>query len=65
MTLESPFRPPIDTQEAAEIAGLPYTVMLGLRRTGKGPKSVRVGRKYLYDFDSVIEWRKNLFVEKA
>lgn len=58
MTIETPFCPLVDTKEAAEIVGLTYSVMLGLRRTGNGPKCVKAGRKYLYDLNAVIEWRK-------
>lgn len=47
----------IDTKEAAAAVGLTYSVMLGLRRSGKGPKCVKVGRKYLYDSESVLQWR--------
>jgi len=58
MALETPFCPLLDTKEAAEITGLPYSVMLGLRKSGKGPKCVKTGRKYLYDLDTVVAWRK-------
>jgi predicted DNA-binding transcriptional regulator AlpA len=65
MTIETPFCPLVDTKEAAEIIGLTYSVMLGLRRTGKGPKCVKLGRKYLYDLNAVTEWRKEKFAPLA
>ena len=58
MAIESPFSPLIDTKEAAELVGLPYPIMLGLRRKGQGPKCERAGRKYMYDINAVIAWRK-------
>lgn len=58
MSIESPFCPLIDTKQAAEIVGLPYSVMLGMRRKGEGPTCVKAGRKYMYEFDTVVAWRK-------
>jgi hypothetical protein len=59
MSGETTFANLIDTKEAAVAVGLTYSVMLGLRRSGKGPKCVKVGRKYLYDNDAVLQWRKD------
>ena len=59
MSTETPtFAPLIDTKEVAALLGLTYSIVLGMRKKGTGPKYFKAGRKYLYDLDSVIQWRK-------
>lgn len=65
MTEATTFCPLVDTKEAADIVGLSYSVMLGLRKSGRGPKCVKAGRKYLYDLNTVVEWRKTTWAPEA
>jgi hypothetical protein len=32
-----------------------------MRKKGTGPKYFKTGRKYMYDQDAVVQWRKEKF----
>ena len=62
MSTETPtFAPLLDTQAVADLLGLTYSVILGMRKKGTGPKYFKPGRKYMYDLDAVVQWRKEKF----
>ena len=62
MPIETPtFAPLLDTQAVADLLGLTYNVILGMRKKGTGPKYFKTGRKYMYDLDAVVQWRKEKF----
>ena len=59
---ETPIFPPLlDTAQVAELLGLSYSIVLVMRKKGTGPKYFKTGRKYMYDLDAVVQWRKEKF----
>jgi hypothetical protein len=65
MSDQPTFAPLVDTKEAAEITGLSYSILRGMRLKGEGPTVVRAGRKFLYDLETLIEWRKSNWAPKS
>lgn len=51
--MESPF---IDTKEVAAYFGASEETVRYWRHTGRGPASVRVGRRVLYKRSDVVAW---------
>ena len=65
MTDQPVFSPLVDTKEAAQITGLSYSILRGMRLKGEGPMAVRAGRKFLYDLETLVEWRKTNWAPKG
>ena len=65
MSDQTDFAPLVDTNEAAKITGLSYSILRGMRIKGEGPTCVRAGRKFLYDLETLIAWRKTNWAPKS
>ena len=48
------------TAELAELVRAPDSTVRYWRHCGKGPKSLRLGKRVLYDVDEVRAWLKKL-----
>ena len=53
------------TREVAERLRMPTSTVRYLRHVGKGPRSVKVGRRVLYDEAEVDAWLEQHFTEQT
>jgi len=46
----------LSTDEAARLLRRPVTTLRWWRHVGQGPESFRLGRRVVYDRDTLLEW---------